>query len=193
MHARTRGLGPRRRRPRQAVLGVLAAILAGPAAAGAVECGEVLTEDTVLEVDLLNCPGDGLVVGAGGIRIDLGGHLLQGSGSWPNPGTAGIRNEGHHDVEIRNGRIVRFDHGVHLADVTGNRIEGLMIGGIRATFKGIVLVGSDQNSILGNDLSGYSEELIALIDSHRNRVEANKASGADGHGIVLRGADYNEV
>ncbi|MGH9365668.1 MAG: hypothetical protein ACRD1B_10465, partial [Thermoanaerobaculia bacterium] len=79
----------------------------------------------MLEADL-TCPGDGLTVGADRVVIDLGGHLLSGPGQ--TAGTAGIRNEGHRDVEVRNGRIEYFEHGVRLAGVEGNRVEGLILG-----------------------------------------------------------------
>jgi hypothetical protein len=122
-----------------AVLALFCGLTAGSEAASAVECGEVLTQDTVLEADL-SCPGDGLVVGADGIVIDLGGHLLRGSGIWSIPSTAGIRNEGYDDVEIRNGRIERFEHGINLVDVAGNRIEALSVYGDNGSSEGIALV-----------------------------------------------------
>jgi len=40
----------------------LAVMPAGASAQQAVGCGAVLTRDTVLTADLVDCPGDGLVV-----------------------------------------------------------------------------------------------------------------------------------
>ena len=40
-----------------------------------VSCGEILVQSTVVTNDLLDCPGHGLIVGTGGITIDLDGHL----------------------------------------------------------------------------------------------------------------------
>ncbi len=57
-----------------------------------VRCGSVLTTDTTLRHDLLGCVGDGLVIGADGIKIDLNGRRL-GSGQ-PEPAQhrrAGVR------------------------------------------------------------------------------------------------------
>lgn len=40
-------------------------------------CGQVITRDFVLGNDL-ECPKDGLIVGANGITVDLGGRALKG-------------------------------------------------------------------------------------------------------------------
>jgi hypothetical protein len=43
-------------------------------------CGDVITEDTVLASDL-TCAGNGLTIGADGVTLDLGGHMITGSGT----------------------------------------------------------------------------------------------------------------
>ena len=53
---------------------------APPASASHVNCGDVITQDTTLDSDLLNCPGDGLVIGADGVTVDLAGHTIDGTG-----------------------------------------------------------------------------------------------------------------
>ena len=55
------------------VLGAAALLLGLPASASAAQpqCGEVVTTDVTLEADLLACPGDGLVVAAPDVTIDL--------------------------------------------------------------------------------------------------------------------------
>src|SRR5438034_4577316 len=61
-----------------AVLGV------GPAfgqAAASVQCGAVITTDTTLTADLVNCAGNGLVVGADDITLNLNGHTVSGDGT----------------------------------------------------------------------------------------------------------------
>ena len=67
----------RRVRSLAVLAAALAAVLAVPAVAGAatVECGQVLTQDTVVENDL-RCEGTGLIAGADGIVIDLGRHVV---------------------------------------------------------------------------------------------------------------------
>lgn len=46
----------------------------------ATACGTVVTHSVVLYSDLV-CTGDGLIVGTGGITINLNGHTLQGAGT----------------------------------------------------------------------------------------------------------------
>jgi parallel beta-helix repeat protein len=178
------------RRRWSVLLALLCGLAAGSRTAGAVECGEVLTEDTVLEADLLDCPGDGLIVGADGIRIDLGGHVLGGLDSSFNPGTIGIRNNGHDDVEIRNGRIQNFEEGVHLEGVTRNQLEALGIGS-RSSTSCIVLVDSDRNDIRDTGM-GCGDYGILLIASHGNRLESTRANLNDNGSALVR-SDHNEL
>jgi len=42
------------------------------ASAQPLSCGQVITEDTMLENDLTDCSGDGIVIGAEGIGPDPG-------------------------------------------------------------------------------------------------------------------------
>jgi parallel beta-helix repeat protein len=68
------------------------ALPAAPTALGArvnVHCGDTITKNTTLHRHLVDCPGDGLVVGAADITIDLNGHRITGSGHG-----YGIRNSG---------------------------------------------------------------------------------------------------
>ena len=103
-------------------------------AAPTVRCGEVITANVTLRVDL-RCPRDGLRVGADDITIDLNGHTLSG------PGTAesvGIRNELYPSLIIRDGTVSNFAVGIYigsgssLSDTPGARIEGVNSRGIVA-------------------------------------------------------------
>jgi hypothetical protein len=51
--------------------------------------------------DLVNCPGDGLVVGAPNITVNLNGHTLDGIGLG-----AGVRNDGHASAVEAKMRLV---------------------------------------------------------------------------------------
>ena len=44
-------------------------------------CGDVITTDTVLHKDLIDCPDNGLVIGADGVTVDLNGHSISGDNS----------------------------------------------------------------------------------------------------------------
>ena len=74
-----------------------------------VSCGQLITQSVLVQNDLLDCLGDGLVVGASNITIDLNGHTLDGTGLG-----AGVLNNGFDNVTITNGTIQEFDFGVQL-------------------------------------------------------------------------------
>jgi parallel beta-helix repeat protein len=94
---------------------------------GNVSCGQTLTESTIVENDLQNCAGDGLVAGADGITIDLNGHTIDGQTIATGNG---ILISGFDRVVVENGTITGFDVGVSIvfgADRT--RVRDLRISG----------------------------------------------------------------
>ena len=142
---------------------------ASRASAGDIGCGAVLTEDTILNV-LMHCPdGDGLVIGASGITVDMTWGGLYGSGT---PGTAGIRNHGFHDVVIKNGEIENFGDGIVLKGAKRNLLTRLIIE--ENEHAGLVLAGSHRNRIVSNNLF-YNT--IVLRGSHGNRITDNDVEG----------------
>jgi hypothetical protein len=149
------------------LLAALILIGAAPASAQPA-CGEVITQDTTLTADL-DCQGsDGLVIGAPGIRLDLGGHRIS------TYGTA-VRNPGYANVTIRNGSIGFDTRGIVLTGATGNTIRDILIEGLVV---GIELRDSDDNRIVANRLRS------ALIDvdsnSDGNVVRENVVSAHEG-------------
>lgn len=181
------------------------------------DCGRVLTQDTTLQADVLNCPADGLVIAADGIEVRLAGHTVEGTEA---VGSAGIRVAGHSGVVVRGPGLVReFDDGVRVEGGTGNRVRDLEV---TANVVGIHLVGADGGRVVGNDVSsneasgngrnrgvlleGSHENLLAgntvfeddytcieLVRSHGNRVVGNAANHADGTNISLVESNGNEV
>src|SRR5690242_13975220 len=61
--------------------GGLTAATGGLAQASALHCGDVITVNTRLSSDLVNCPDNGLVIGADNITLDLNGHVIDGDGT----------------------------------------------------------------------------------------------------------------
>jgi parallel beta-helix repeat protein len=164
-------------------------------------CGQVLTRSITLSNDLLACAGDGLVIGAGGITVDLNGHLVQGTGLG-----AGVRNPGHHDVTIRGGTIRNFDSGVLLSEtqrnvVAGNSFDQTELGGVHLSnadgsqvrdnhvigFSGVAFHltgGSSSNLVAGNAVAaGNGEAIVVEGSSDHNRLEGNGLSGSSDSGI----------
>ena len=94
---------------------------AGPAAAksppSTVTCGDTLTRSVKLTADLTDCPGDGILIGAAGITVDLNGHTLDGAGNdgtcaFPALARNGIANPGYDRVTIQNGTVQQFSVGI---------------------------------------------------------------------------------
>ena len=52
----------------------------GRALASHVSCGDTITADTTLDSDLLDCPNNGIVIGADDVTLDLNGHTVAGDG-----------------------------------------------------------------------------------------------------------------
>jgi hypothetical protein len=87
-----------------AVLG----LSAGQASANHVQCGDTITQDTRLDSDLMNCPGNGIVIGADNIKLDLKGYLIDGDGAGLSGLISGIRTEDHagrHDPKRLDSRL----------------------------------------------------------------------------------------
>jgi hypothetical protein len=77
------------------------------------QCGDTITTSIRLRTDLI-CLGDGLIVGADDIVIDLGGHTVMADRAGA-PDSVGIEDgERHRNVTIRNGTIRNFTVGVRL-------------------------------------------------------------------------------
>ncbi len=81
------------------------------------DCGDVITENTMLKNDITGCLGEGLVIGASNIILDLNGKMVRG-GLILEPGEedalqVGIRSS-KPNVIIRNGTVENFGYGVML-------------------------------------------------------------------------------
>jgi large repetitive protein len=171
--------------------------LVGPVSGQSVSCGQVITADTRLENDLLDCPEVGLVIGADGITVDLNGHMLDGDArqSGEEATDYGIDNTpGHIGVEVRNGTIREFDYGIRLgasfagSERTGNSFQRLLV---TRNATGIELLGSHDNLVQHNRLSGNGFGL-AVYSSDRNRIARNVLA-ANYSALSLERAERNTV
>jgi len=104
-------------------------------------CGDVVASDLRLENDV-TCTGDGLTVSGTGIRIDLNGHTIAGSGTG-----VGIRVNASQDVTISGGTIRGFLQGIFLAASTGVVIKD---NELTANATGVLLQASSGNIIKAN-------------------------------------------
>ncbi|MFH8620227.1 right-handed parallel beta-helix repeat-containing protein [Streptomyces sp. NPDC017979] len=190
---------------------------AGPAHAAPLSCGQTVTTSVVLQASLLNCPGDGLVVGAGGITVDLNGHTVDGIGLG-----VGIRNDGFDGVTLTNSsstqaRVQEFDYGVRLNPGTsGGVVEKLAVqnnefGGIelngadtntqvrnnlieRQAQRGVTLTGGTRGAaVVNNTISANRGVSVFVENSADNRLEGNRISGSGDAGLVLAGSSGNTL
>ena len=162
-----------------AAAGLLA--LAAPAAAQATTgpaCGATITSDTRLRGDLVDCPGDGLVIGADNVTLDLGRRTVDGVGTG-----VGIRLAGHRGVKVTGGTVREFGGGLALDDADGARVSGLQVTGIAG--RGIDLAnGSDGNDFTAVDSSG-NRTGFAVTESTGNRLRLSTLSGNAVTGVLV--------
>ena len=130
-------------------------------------CGSVVTADVEFTGDL-HCDGDGLIVGASGITIDLKGFTLSGGDTG-----AGFDVEGpYQDVTIRNGSVQGFRVGISFGGGGGHLVENLEI---RDSSRGISMDNTSDVEIRGNRIS--SPGGIELEDDAvRTRIVDNEIS-----------------
>ncbi len=99
------------------------AAVAQPPTNSTVQCGEVITEHTVLTADVGPCPEHGIIVGADRVRLDLNGHRVFGT---PDAGDgAGILVRERTGVHVTGGTVSDFDAGVAIVGGSRNKIMDL--------------------------------------------------------------------
>ena len=172
------------------------------ALAGHVNCGDTITADTTLDSDLVNCPNNGIVIGADDITFDLNGHTIDGNDALVEPCPEnefcdiGIANDGHNGVRIVGSGIVRqFAVGVLVVGARRNGVLRLTTD--ENVFAGIILVNAARSRVRGNTStrnSGPDSGVgIVLFRSDDNRIADNTASRNAELGIHLIQADDNHI
>jgi hypothetical protein len=166
---------------RCATIGASLVLLGVPATALAdrppsVTCGSVVTRDVRLTTDL-DCAGPGLVIGADGVRIDLGGHTLTGPGEG-----SGIDNNGRFDgVTIRNGTIRGFLHGIDLLETDHGRLTHVVLtgNGVGASIARSVGMEVDHVIVDANRFDGLSLTFSEQTTIRRSEFTRNGVSGVN--------------
>jgi parallel beta-helix repeat protein len=202
-----------------AMAGIIA--IGGRAEASHVSCGDTITADTTLDSDLLNCPNNGIVIGAGGITLNLNGHAVTGDGEPFEPCPpgefcdVGLLNNGHDGVTIRNGSVRRFALGAFVGRAINNRVLG--ISSSRNVFFGFLVFDLADSAIRnssgsrnlppdGDGMGLFSSRGVRVIhnsfrhnplalhveDSSQTMIRRNTISRNSGQGIKVE-ANRNAV
>jgi parallel beta-helix repeat protein len=180
---------------------VCLALTAGQASESHVSCGDTITADTTLDSDLVDCPSNGIVIGADDITIDLNGHTIDGDDEpfepcrEDEPCDIGVLNDGHDAVTIEGGTVRDFGPGVVIVQAKSNRLRD--VAAVGNTFEGIVLFRSELTRVHGNSASrngvGNSRPGIALIESDNNRITGNTMSRNGDLALFMEASDHNLI
>jgi FG-GAP repeat/Bacterial Ig-like domain (group 1)/Right handed beta helix region len=154
-----------------------------------VSCGDVITEDTTLDRDVV-CPyGFGepaLTIAADGVTLDLAGHRIEIRG-------VGVLIEGHDGVTIMNGSI-GGPSGLPILIRDGNRnlLDHVSAGGGGA--EAVRLEGSDRNRIVGSRFGGEGGGAVLVDGSDRNLIARNTFDELGlGGSVLIRDSDANII
>jgi parallel beta-helix repeat protein len=169
----------------------LLSLSAAQALGNHVQCGDTITQDTTLDSDLVNCPGDGIVIGADGITLDLNGHTIDGV-SLDN--YVGVRDfYGYKNTTIENGSLRDFGEAVSFWATDDTVLRGL---GVDSVGQGLKLVNSHNAQIKRNRITGALYCGICVWDSFpgQNLVKQNTVGNAGTWAIyVLDSVDTRVV
>jgi large repetitive protein len=163
-----------------------------------VQCGQTLTHSVKLANDLTNCPGDGLVIGASGITVDLNGHTIDGVATQIDDcdvrplGAAGVQNSGGYDsITVRNGTLQQFANGFDAGSDTEGMADSRLVNLVARDnqFNGLAMGSrgekTNDNQVTANTATGNGCEAGILVNSgHGNVVSGNRAAG-NGSGILI--------
>ena len=168
-----------------------------------VHCGEVLTEDTIVGNDLDNCPGEGLVVGASNIVVDLNGHRIDGPDYLIENTTgqeegfpAGIRISGRTNVIVRNGTVRQFGWGVLLSSgATHNVVDN--VDSFGHAVAGIELFDADDgrsgNTIQNSEIADNELGVLLGAGSENSVVRNNEIHGNLGEQVFIHNSDGHRI
>ena len=174
-----------------------------PAASTQPQCGDTITTDTTLHHNLVNCPNNGIIIGADDVTLDLNYHRIDGDGTAAagcDPQTdfcdVGVVNFGNDGVTVVHGSLRQFAGGVDFGEVRHNRL--LDISASKNQAIGIQLFGSSRSLIRNSSGIGSTDPDdgtgLGVFDSHRVRVLHNSARhNAGPRGIAVIDSNHNLI
>ncbi len=172
-------------------------------AAATVGCGQTVTKNTTLTADVGPCQGDGIIIGADNITLNLNGRRVFGNNDRGASGEfAGIRMAnrtgvtvtGHRGTSGKTGTVEGFEAGVLIRRGSRNTVENLTVQdnvglddpAVFVLGDGIVMFSSSNNRILNNKVfrNGYFGGIGGSgVGTDSNLIQGNTSSenlGLDG-------------
>jgi nitrous oxidase accessory protein NosD len=142
-------------------------------------CGVTIVENLKLDHDLA-CTGNGLIVGADGLTLDLNGRTITGSGTG-----VGINVTGRTGVTILGGTIRRFFAGV-LTNTSSDVV--IKLNQFEANVDGVDLqAGSQGATIRHNSFQGSSSRGIMIRGASTDHVIRENTFAGNRVGILVFG------
>jgi parallel beta-helix repeat protein len=180
-----------------AALSVGVGSASGHASGPQLSCGDTITTDTKLVDDLVNCPNNGIVIGADNITLDLNGHLIDGDDAEfsdcppDEPCDIGIVDFDHQGMTIKNGKVREFTFGALVIGANDSRVTRLALKD--HFFSGLLVAASerssfDELSVSGNGLT-TDQAGIDIFDSHRLTLARSEVFANGDIGFFVSGLD----
>jgi parallel beta-helix repeat protein len=170
------------------------------------KCGDTITKDTTLHKDLVDCPNNGIVIGADGVTLDLNGHLVDGDGT-PAVGCnprkevcdSGVVDDGHDGVTVMHGRVREFGVGVLFGTSAAGRVRHNRVLDISSSRNGSFgfEIASSARSLVrnssGSDNVAPEGDGMGLFDARHVRVVDSSFRHNPGPGIHVAGSSGNLI
>jgi parallel beta-helix repeat protein len=166
------------------------------------KCGDTITTDVTLHHDLVNCPNNGIVIGADNVTLDLNYHTIDGDGT-PAAGCdprtefcdVGVVNFGHDGITVVHGSVREFDVGVFVGEARHNRLLGISSSGNRSAGLGFF---HGTRSLMRNSSGSGSTSRedgtgMFLADSHHVRILHNSFRRNGDQGIFAPESTHNLI
>lgn len=154
--------------------------LLAPGTAAALECGDTVSGEVVLDRDLVCSTDPGLTV-ASGAELDLGGFTVVCDGT-----EFGIVLHGS-SARLDDGAVVGCITAVKLAGAGGHTVRRVTASGAS---QGLWIdAGSDGNHVLRSAILQGTEDAAIQVDGAHNALRFNDVAGSTDQGFEINGDD----
>ena len=172
--------------PLAALLGLLP--LAPTANATHVQCGDVITQNTRLDSDVVctEIESNGVVIGADNITLDLRGYSIVGPGASQEDASNGIITDvPRTGLVVKNGTVGGFSQGIDMRFTPGSAASNSVFRDLLLRGAIAIAVSGDHNRFIGNDV--YGGFAAMRLDGNNLVVKHNLAGGGDLDVITVNG------